>query len=78
MNICSSRSRLALTWRKTSGLLHDGKGWLVTAPLHSFETSLPKEVVDLVKAKEAEIMAGKFRVEINEKAPAESETVPSK
>ncbi|MBX3064706.1 MAG: BMP family protein [Anaerolineae bacterium] len=54
------------------------KGGSSLAPLHSFETSLPKEVVDLVKAKEAEIMAGKFRVEINEKAPAESETVPSK
>ncbi|MBX3080604.1 MAG: BMP family protein [Anaerolineae bacterium] len=54
------------------------KGGSSLAPLHDFEKSLPKEVLDLVNKRLEELKAGKFRVEINEKAPADSEVLPSK
>lgn len=47
-----------------------GKGGASLAPYHSWEQKLPKEVIDLVNAKAADIKSGKFRVDINEAAPA--------
>jgi basic membrane lipoprotein Med (substrate-binding protein (PBP1-ABC) superfamily) len=54
------------------------KGGATLAPLHSFEKSLPKAVVDLVMKRQDEILKGKFRVEINEKAPADAKTLEQK
>lgn len=47
-----------------------GKGGASLAPYHGWEQKLPKEVIDLVNAKSADIISGKFRVDINEAAPA--------
>lgn len=54
------------------------KGGASLAPLHGFEAKLPKEVVDLVMKRQDEILKGKFRVEINEKAPADATKVEKK
>ncbi len=54
------------------------KGGASLAPLHDFEKTLSKDVVDLVKKRQDEILKGKFRVEINEKAPADSKTLEPK
>jgi basic membrane lipoprotein Med (substrate-binding protein (PBP1-ABC) superfamily) len=48
------------------------KGGSSLAPLRDFETKLPKDLVDKVKKRQDEILKGKFRVEINEKAPGGS------
>lgn len=45
------------------------KGGSSLAPLYSFETSLPADVVELVKQREGEIMSGMFRVPIDENTP---------
>jgi basic membrane protein A and related proteins len=45
------------------------KGGASLAPLYSFETSLPADVVELVKQREGEIMSGMFRVPIDENTP---------
>ena len=47
-----------------------GKGGASLAPYHGWEQRLPKEVIDLVNAKAEDIKSGKFRVDINEAAPA--------
>jgi basic membrane lipoprotein Med (substrate-binding protein (PBP1-ABC) superfamily) len=45
------------------------KGGAKLAPLHEWETKLPADVLQLVKDKEAAIMAGEFRVPVNESTP---------
>jgi basic membrane protein A and related proteins len=45
------------------------KGGSSLAPLYTFETSLPADVVELVKKREGEIMSGLFRVPIDENTP---------
>ena len=45
------------------------KGGSRLAPLHDWETKLPADVLALVKEKEAAIMAGDFRVSVNESTP---------
>jgi basic membrane protein A and related proteins len=45
------------------------KGGASLAPLYDFETSLPADVVELVKQREGEIMSGLFRVPIDENTP---------
>jgi basic membrane protein A and related proteins len=45
------------------------KGGSSLAPLYTFETSLPADVVELVKQREGEIMSGMFRVPIDENTP---------
>jgi ABC-type dipeptide/oligopeptide/nickel transport system permease component len=47
-----------------------GKGGASLAPFHNTESKLPAELVAAVKAKEAEILAGTFRVDIDEAQPA--------
>jgi basic membrane protein A len=48
------------------------KGGSSLAALRDFEQKLPKELVDKVKKRQDEILKGKFRVEINERAPGGS------
>jgi len=48
------------------------KGGASLAPFHDFEKKLPKDLLDKVTKRQDEIMKGKFRVEIDEKAPGES------
>jgi basic membrane protein A and related proteins len=45
------------------------KGGSSLAPLYTFETSLPADVVEMVKQREGEIMSGMFRVPIDENTP---------
>lgn len=45
------------------------KGGASLAPLYDFETSLPADVVSLVRQREGEIMSGLFRVPIDENTP---------
>jgi basic membrane protein A and related proteins len=45
------------------------KGGSSLAPLYDFETSLPAELVELVRKREGEIMSGLFRVPIDENTP---------
>jgi basic membrane protein A and related proteins len=45
------------------------KGGASLAPLYDFETSLPADVVSLVRQRESEIMSGLFRVPIDENMP---------
>jgi basic membrane protein A and related proteins len=45
------------------------KGGSSLAPLYTFETSLPADVVELVSQREGEIMGGMFRVPIDENTP---------
>jgi basic membrane protein A and related proteins len=49
-----------------------GKGGASLAPFHNTESKLPADLVAAVKAKEAEIMSGMFRVDVSEAAPAGS------
>jgi basic membrane lipoprotein Med (substrate-binding protein (PBP1-ABC) superfamily) len=46
-----------------------GKGGAYLAPFHDTEAQLPAELVEAVKAKEAEILSGTFRVDIDEAQP---------
>jgi basic membrane protein A and related proteins len=48
------------------------KGGASLAPLHGFEQKLPKELVDKITKRQDEIMKGRFRVEINERAPSDA------
>ena len=45
------------------------KGGSYLAPYHKFETKLPAEVKDLVEKRKQEILAGTFRVDIDESIP---------
>ncbi|MDQ3250541.1 MAG: BMP family protein [Chloroflexota bacterium] len=45
------------------------KGGASLAPLHAFESSLPADLVTLVRQRESEIKSGLFRVPIAEEAP---------
>lgn len=54
------------------------KGGASLAPFHGFEDKLPKDIIDQVMKRQEEILRGKFRVEINEKAPADSTVVEKK
>jgi basic membrane lipoprotein Med (substrate-binding protein (PBP1-ABC) superfamily) len=45
------------------------KGGAKLAPFHDWETKLPADVMQMVKDKEAAIMAGDFRVPVNESTP---------
>jgi basic membrane lipoprotein Med (substrate-binding protein (PBP1-ABC) superfamily) len=54
------------------------KGGASLAPLHGFEKTLPAEVIELVNKRRDEILKGKFRVVINEAAPADAKTVEKK
>jgi basic membrane lipoprotein Med (substrate-binding protein (PBP1-ABC) superfamily) len=47
-----------------------GKGGASLAPFHNTESKLPADLVEKVKAKEAEIKSGAFRVDIDEAQPA--------
>ena len=46
------------------------KGGATLAPYHAWEAKLPADVKALVKQKADDILAGKFRVDINESDPA--------
>jgi basic membrane protein A len=46
------------------------KGGARLAPLRAWETKLPKDVVELVKKREAEIMSGLFRAPVDESKPS--------
>lgn len=46
------------------------KGGASLAPYHGNDAKIPQDVRDLVKARQDEIISGKFRVDINEGAPA--------
>jgi basic membrane protein A and related proteins len=46
-----------------------GKGGSYLAPLHNWEKNLPKDVMDLVEKKKAEILDGNFRVDVDESTP---------
>lgn len=48
------------------------KGGASLAPFHSWEEKLPQDVKDLVATRSEEILAGKFRVDINESDPAKN------
>ncbi len=50
-----------------------GKGGASLAPLHDFEDVLDPELIEMVQAREQEIMDGLFRVPINEEAPSSAE-----
>ncbi len=54
------------------------KGGSLLAPLHNFEKTLAPATLDLLKKRQDEILKGKFRVDINEKAPADSKTLNKK
>ena len=45
------------------------KGGSYLAPYHNFEKTLPAEVKDMVAKKQAEIMDGNFRVDVDENTP---------
>jgi basic membrane lipoprotein Med (substrate-binding protein (PBP1-ABC) superfamily) len=45
------------------------KGGATLAPMHAWETKLPADVMQLVKDKQAAILAGQFRVPVNESTP---------
>lgn len=45
------------------------KGGAKLAPFRGFEKKLPKEVIDMVRAKEKEIKDGLFRVDVDESTP---------
>lgn len=45
------------------------KGGATLAPFHDWETKLPADVLQLVKDKQAAILAGEFRVPVNESTP---------
>jgi basic membrane lipoprotein Med (substrate-binding protein (PBP1-ABC) superfamily) len=45
------------------------KGGASLAPYYGNESKIPQDVRDLVKQKQADIVGGKFRVDINEAAP---------
>jgi basic membrane lipoprotein Med (substrate-binding protein (PBP1-ABC) superfamily) len=49
-----------------------GKGGASLAPFHDTESKIPAELLEAVKAKEAEIMSGMFRVDVSESQPAGS------
>jgi len=49
-----------------------GKGGASLAPFHGTESKIPAELLEAVKAKEAEIMSGMFRVDVSEAQPAGS------
>ncbi|MHB8086900.1 MAG: BMP family protein [Anaerolineaceae bacterium] len=49
-----------------------GKGGASLAPFHGTESKIPAELLEAVKAKEAEIMSGMFRVDVAETQPAGS------
>jgi basic membrane lipoprotein Med (substrate-binding protein (PBP1-ABC) superfamily) len=49
-----------------------GKGGASLAPFHGTESKIPAELLEAVKAKEAEIMSGMFRVDVSESQPAGS------
>lgn len=48
------------------------KGGASLAPLHGFEETLDADLIEMVMAREAEILSGLFRVPINEEPPANS------
>lgn len=48
------------------------KGGSSLAPFHGVDQKLPKDVIDKVLKRQDELLKGKFRVEINEKAPSDS------
>jgi len=45
------------------------KGGAYLAPLHDWDTKLPKDVKDLVEAKQKDILSGNFRVNVSESTP---------
>ena len=51
------------------------KGGASLAPLHSFEDTLPEDLVELVMTREQEILDGLYRVDINEQPPEAFEPV---
>jgi basic membrane protein A and related proteins len=46
-----------------------GKGGATLAPFHNTESKIPADLLAAVKAKQADIMSGAFRVDINEAQP---------
>jgi basic membrane lipoprotein Med (substrate-binding protein (PBP1-ABC) superfamily) len=49
-----------------------GKGGASLAPFHGTESKIPAELIEAVKAREAEILSGMFRVDVSESQPAGS------
>lgn len=49
-----------------------GKGGASLAPFHGTESKIPAELLEAVKAREAEIISGMFRVDVSEAQPAGS------
>ena len=47
------------------------KGGASLAPFHGNDAKIPQDVRDLIKKRQDEIVSGKFRVDINEAAPAQ-------
>jgi basic membrane protein A and related proteins len=47
-----------------------GKGGATLAPYHNTESKIPADLLAAVKAKQADIVSGAFRVDINEGQPA--------
>jgi basic membrane lipoprotein Med (substrate-binding protein (PBP1-ABC) superfamily) len=45
------------------------KGGAYLAPFHNWDSKLPKDVKDLVMAKQADILSGNFRVNVDENTP---------
>jgi basic membrane protein A and related proteins len=48
------------------------KGGASLAPLHGFEETLDAELIEMIMAREEEILSGLFRVPINEEPPADA------
>ena len=51
------------------GFSYMGKGGSYLAPYHDWESKLPAEVKDMVAARTEEILAGTYRVDVNEGVP---------
>ena len=51
------------------GFSYMAKGGSYLAPFHNFDDRLPADVMQLVEEKSAEIMAGNYRVEVDESTP---------
>jgi basic membrane lipoprotein Med (substrate-binding protein (PBP1-ABC) superfamily) len=45
------------------------KGGAYLAPFHGWDAKLPKDVKDLVEAKQKDILSGNFRVNVSETTP---------
>jgi basic membrane lipoprotein Med (substrate-binding protein (PBP1-ABC) superfamily) len=51
------------------GFSYMGKGGSYLAPYHDWDSKLPPEVKEMVSARTEEILAGTYRVDVNEGVP---------